>query len=330
LWDAIVDRLMLLAGRPDIAERRELLAELEVLPRATGLYSLMSSDVPGGLIALSEGDRPVFEAHLERQRQQAARQHSVWRNGQCRQWEATLALLDGRFDEVDALSELQLTATAEDANFLLSYFGQLAAHRVQTGRGEEFLPMVDAAIAEHPNLPILQALKARVCVGIGRMDTARAIVDELAPAGFARVQRGVMWPTCLAELTESVAALGAVDHARTLLPLVEPWSGQCLVVGLGLDVVGAADRYIGMLELVLGRYDGVDDRFGAAIALESRLESPPLVARTRYWWGRSLLARRQADDVERAVDLLAQCRQTAEQLGMPLLARQASAGIGTV
>jgi hypothetical protein len=139
-----------------------------------------------------------------------------------------------------------------------------------------------------------------------------------------------MWPTCLAELTESVAALGAVDHARTLLPLVEPWSGQCLVVGLGLDVVGAADRYLGMLELVLGRYDGIDERFGAAIALEARLESPPLVARTRYWWGRSLLARRQADDVERAVDLLAQCRQTAEQLGMPLLARQASAGIGTV
>ena len=82
------------------------------------------------------------------------------------------------------------------------------------------------------------------------MDTAQRSSTSWRPAEFARVSaRGLLWPTCMAQLAESVAAMGAVDHARTLYQLLEPWSGQCIVVGQGLDVLGAADRYLGMLEL---------------------------------------------------------------------------------
>src|SRR6476660_4102673 len=105
--------------------------------------------------------------------------------------------------------------------------------------------------------------------------------------------------------------MSSVVHARTLHELLEPWSGQSIVVGQGLDVLGAADRYLGMMELTLERFDRVDERFSAAVALEQRLEAPPLVARTRYWWARGLLARGAPRDAERAATLLAQCFETA-------------------
>ncbi|MDQ1479680.1 MAG: hypothetical protein QOI44_541, partial [Actinomycetota bacterium] len=129
---------------------------------------------------------------------------------------------------------------------------------------------------------------------------------------------------------EAIAETGAVDHARILYRLLEPWTGQCIVVGQGLDVPGAADRYLGMLAFTAGNLDRANIHFAAAVDLEERMQSPPLIARTRYWWGRALLTRREGDDVERATSLLMQCLATAAALGMTRLATQASAGIGTV
>jgi hypothetical protein len=85
-----------------------------------------------------------------------------------------------------------------------------------------------------------------------------------------------------------------------------------------------------MLALTARNLDRADIHFAAAVDLEERMQSPPLIARTRYWWGRALLTRRDRDDVERAISLLTQCLATADALGMTRLGTQASAGIGTV
>jgi hypothetical protein len=80
-----------------------------------------------------------------------------------------------------------------------------------------------------------------------------------------------------------------------------------------------------MLAATIGRLDEADARYAAAQELEAGLESPPLIARTQYWWGRALLDRHKGDDVDRARSLLTQCLATADDLGMPRLASEASA-----
>src|SRR4029079_8622236 len=111
---------------------------------------------------------------------------------------------------------------------VLTYAGQLVALRMQTGRDADVADGVDRTIASHPNLPLLLTTKAWACASIGRDDEARAILDDLAPDGFARVGRGLLWPACMAQLAEPVAALGAIDHARVLYEFLEPWAGQCI------------------------------------------------------------------------------------------------------
>jgi tetratricopeptide (TPR) repeat protein len=279
---------------------------------------------------LAGGDRPAFEERLRTLRERSARGHSAFQKATCEQWEATLALLDGRFAEVEALAGRQLETARHDMNFELSYAGQVVAVLMQTGRDHELLDAIDRAIDLHPNLPLLRATKAWVCSSAGREETAREAVDDLAPAQFAKLGGGLLWSAGAVQVAEAIAATSLVEHARTLYPLLEPWSGQCIVVGQGLDVPGAADRYLGMLALTAGNLDRAHIHFAAAVDLEERMQSPPLIARTRYWWGRALLTRREGDDVERATSLLTQCLATAAALGMTRLATQASAGIGTV
>jgi tetratricopeptide (TPR) repeat protein len=323
LFDALGDRLAALAGSPHLAERRAFLAELTALPPPRGYYAALSTEIHGAPLALATGDRPAFEEQLAKLRVQSARGHSAFQAAMCFQWDGTLALLDGRFAEVEPLAVRQLELSGNDPNFLLSYAGQLVAQRLQTGRDAEVLDGIEKMLDRHPNLPLLLATKAWVCAATGREDAARALVDDLAPDGFVRLGRGLLWPACMAQLTEAIAALGTIDHARTMYELLEPWSGQGIVVGQGLDMPGAADRYLGMLSATVGRTDEADAQYAAAVELEDRMQAPPLVARTRYWWGRALLTRGHGGDVERAVALLEQCVPTADELGMTRLASDA-------
>jgi hypothetical protein len=324
LFDAIGDRLALLAGTPYLAERRALFAEFMALPRPRGMYAAFSTEYHAGPLALSGGDRPAFEEELRKLRDKTARR-SMFQASIADQWDATLALLDGRFEEVESLSVRQLGTADRNPNVMLSYAGQVVAQRIQTGREDEVVDGIDRTIARHPDLPVLVVTKAWVCASTGREEEARVLVDDLALDGFARVGRGLLWPACMAQLTEAIAAVGSIDHARTLYELLEPYSGQCIVVGQGLDVPGAADRYLGMLAATQGRVDEADARYAAAFDVEERMYSPPLMARTRYWWARALLARREGDDVDRAVSLLTECLATANDLAMTRLAAQASA-----
>ena len=96
-------------------------------------------------------------------------------------------------------------------------------------------------------------------------------------------------------------------------------SRHLALVGL-VVCTGAVDRYLGMLETVLGDWEAAEHHFEAALALEERIESAPLVTRTKYWHGSMLLDR---GDVERGRALLKTASDASGQLGMTRLAAQA-------
>ena len=57
-------------------------------------------------------------------------------------------------------------------------------------------------------------------------------------------------------LTEACRVLGDSDRAKALLPHVEPWAGQLLVVPVGTSIEGASDRSIGHLLVTRSRICG--------------------------------------------------------------------------
>jgi hypothetical protein len=96
-----------------------------------------------------------------------------------------------------------------------------------------------------------------------------------------------------------------------------------MVPGAAVLCMGAADRCLGMLATVTGRYEDATRHFDAALALETSIDSAVLIARTRYWYGSMLLRRDGDGDRERGVDLLYQCIETAEKFQMARLGQQA-------
>lgn len=72
--------------------------------------------------------------------------------------------------------------------------------------------------------------------------------------------------------------------------------------------------------MVLGRYDDAHAHFEAAVEIEERMGYVALAARSRLWWARVLLARGRADDHVDATRLLHEVSDTAERLGLGLLA----------
>jgi hypothetical protein len=152
-------------------------------------------------------------------------------------------------------------------------------------------------------------------VELGMEAEAKRELARVAADGLDSFRES-LWLASLAYLTDAAAALGDEVVAELVYPELEPHAGANVMIGHLVSCYGAADRYLGMLAAAKRRWDAAEAHYDTALALETGLRSPPLLARTRYWFGRMLLARRHAGDGERAAGLLGAGADTARQLGM--------------
>jgi tetratricopeptide (TPR) repeat protein len=238
-------------------------------------------------------------------------------------WRATLALIDGRFDEVEALAGRARAITLQDAYQLLSSV-QLFRLRFEQGNMTDAKDVVVRTLEDLPENPILRAMHALVLAESEAMTQAMKEYERIADDRCA----GVPWPLrpiALAYRTEVAVALGDVDRADWLYEDFRPYSGQVVLSGVASTCVGAVDRYLGMLASTMGRWSHAEGHYRDAAALEAGLASPPTTARTQYWHGRMLLDRAAPGDADRARGLLAGSLETAERLGMGRLAAQSGA-----
>jgi hypothetical protein len=115
----------------------------------------------------------------------------------------------------------------------------------------------------------------------GDVDGATLALTELREAGIDTLPRDWLWPASLAMLGETAALVGDRAAARTVRDLLSGWEGQLIEAAGGGFCMGAADRYLALLDAVLGERDDLAARFGRAAALEEHMDSPALAARTR-------------------------------------------------
>ena len=234
--------------------------------------------------------------------------------------QALQARMDGRFD---AAGRLASQAFAEQQHYnpegAATYFGlAVFGLRRHQGRLLEMEPAIRANAERYPAIPANRAALAWVYSGeAGRRDEARAIFDELAERGFGRhVALVSNLPVTLSILADVCWSLADTVRAPELYDLLLPRDGECVVVGIAVDTMGAVSRSLALLAATMRRWEDAERHFEDALRTNARLGDKPWLAQTRAQYAAVLLACRAPGDRERARDLLQLALDAAEQMGM--------------
>ena len=222
-----------------------------------------------------------------------------------------IAVTTGDIAEAERLAEAQLALGQETGQpDTLIFFGTLLlAIRWFQGRESENLPLLMQYIDENPGLPILRAVLAQMYGACGDLDGARREFDVLARDGFA-FPEDLVWLMANAFAAEAAWLLDDAAAARVLFDRLEPYAA--LIVANGGACSGAVSHQLGLLATVLGRDDQAEAYFLDALARHERLEAPFFIARTMLELARLI----QADQPERANELLEQAMELADKYGM--------------
>jgi hypothetical protein len=120
-----------------------------------------------------------------------------------------------------------------------------------------------------------------------------------------------------------VAELRETEAAECLVRLLDPFADQFIVAAA--MPFGSVSHYLALLAATLGDDDRADAAFATAADMHARMGAPGFLASTQTEWARLLLRRGHAGDADQASQLLTRALDTARQLGLPKIERDAVA-----
>ena len=231
--------------------------------------------------------------------------------------QSTLALLEGRFDVAERLSNdaLDIGIAANHPDALVVWGTQAAVLSWQRGDTSHLLASARQLLDDFPDLTAWPAAVALVEVMAGEPDAARERLRAYA-ADLDVLDFNSIWTAAMLALTEVARITDARDDARPLYERLEPHADTLCVVSLNLSEMGPVARAVGVLATLAGDLAGAERHFEDALAVSRQIGAPPHVARTSVDYARMLLERRAGGDVERARALLTDATSTARDLGM--------------
>jgi DNA-binding CsgD family transcriptional regulator len=259
---------------------------------------------------------PAFRATADRLGQKLFLYH-------CTQAEAALALADGDLDAADALAHQALEHSR------LGGIDAGGAHGIQVffirreqGRLDELAPMAKL-LGERPDgFAVWRPGLAVLFAELGMLDEARRQIARLCADGFAEVPHDSLRIAALTYLAEACYLVDDATHARLVHGQLRPLAGTPLIVAGMVAVLGAADRYLGMLTATVGDHDAAERHFERALTLEEQLRVVTWPAWTRYLYGRMLLSRGRPPDLARANELVDAAERLATRHGLVGLGRR--------
>jgi hypothetical protein len=240
-------------------------------------------------------------------------------------WKAKWAETAGRFAEAEELARrsLHFAERAHMAYALSNYAGQLFGLRRDQGELGKLPAEAREYIGEHPGLPVWRAGMVGAQLDAGQYERARAEFEALAEDDFAGIPPDLFWLGSVCLLAEACGRLGDRRRAEVLYRLLEPYADRNAQVGLAVSI-GIVHRFLGRLAAVLERWEVAERHFEVALVRSEEMEAVTSLANARVEYGEMLLARGAAGDRERAAEHLAAARATAQELGMPPVARRAA------
>jgi len=238
---------------------------------------------------------------------------------------ATLAAFAGRFQEAEQLASeaFQYGERPERAMALTYQNFQLYIIRRAQGRAGEIEQALIRSIENFPTYVVIRCVLAHAYSELGLEARARDQFDRLAAGDFSGLPRNDEWVFGMALLADVASFLEDAERATVLYRLLLPFRGR-LVVSAPDACIGAVDRSLGVLAATLGSFDYAAEHFESALAINAACESPPWVAETQLAYARMLRPRDAAGDRTRAFELVAACREAAEEIGATSLVRKAA------
>lgn len=255
----------------------------------------------------------------------AQRLHQPFQAGQTTQFQALRAIMRGRFDEGERLAAEARREGERVGNPLAHavYAMQLLPVWRLQKRHQELSDVLGPAMAALPAHASVTARFALLDAELGDHAAANALVEQLVGDDLKDLRRDMMFLHVLAFITLVCAETGDDAHVERVYEMLAPYPGRIVVSGAPvLACWGPVDHYLGVLAALGGDADRAAQHFDAALKFDVRLGSPPLLAETRYEYGRLLRMRDLPDDRRRADALLTAAADTATIVGMPRLSER--------
>jgi class 3 adenylate cyclase/tetratricopeptide (TPR) repeat protein len=235
---------------------------------------------------------------------------------------AMMALMEGRLDDVERiLDEHSLHAGwgVADPNLLQGAAVAVYELRRHQGRLEELADAMAGLAAEYPAVPAWRCALSLLYASLGREDDARREMERVAVDGFEPLRGDANRLVAYTMLAQVSARLQDCPHGEEIYDLLLPYAHRNVVIGAGWACEGSASAPLGELAAALGRYEDAERHFQDALRMNVALEAPLLVAETRMRYAAMLAERDRPGDRERALELVADALDAAQELGMSVL-----------
>ena len=198
-------------------------------------------------------------------------------------WRATLALLGGRLDEAQRLSEqgARIGRLAHDDNAELLFGVQSRSIRMSGGD----LPEDDAAaigqsIERSPARCAWRAARALWATASGDLELARRELEE-GVGELAAASLDANWLYAAYCLGAVAARLGNVAAAAEVYPRLRPFGDRVVTVGRGSFCAGSASLALGLLAATLGDRRAAADHLQEAVRRNEALGAVAYAAAAR-------------------------------------------------
>jgi tetratricopeptide (TPR) repeat protein len=242
-------------------------------------------------------------------------------------FEAGQALVTGDPDRAEELATAALTIGVESGqpDAYADYETQLITARLQQGRLNELIPLVQDSVKRNPGLPMLQATLAIGHLQNGDRESALRLLDLAFESGFELLPFDLLWLLGVGTYAQVAVELQAEKPALRLYELLRPHVDQIPYIGSGsLEPVSL---HLGALASLFSRYEEADAYFAKSMDLCARGRMHYAEARTRVEWGIMLFARGETSDADRARSLLNRAHSIAASHGYRIVEKGATTAI---
>ncbi|HMK10154.1 MAG TPA: hypothetical protein VK461_01095, partial [Acidimicrobiales bacterium] len=267
--------------------------------------------------ALRDGHIMEFRAIIEEVRALSRRSAHPDARYLPRLWDGLRLRLEGAWSEAEARAQDAVDSLSGfDQTFALTHqFVQLVPIRAAQGRLDELEPLQAAFTGMNPILEY-QCMLANTHACLGRTPEAHDRIAEIVDRHLDGIDRhSELWFAATSQLADACVMVGDEPRAQVLYDRMADVT-DIIIVNSPSGCDGSFDRVLGRLAGLIGRWDDADTHFATGRALEERLQSPPLVARTDLHQAEMLLRARRPGDAARAEQLLSAAHATAVRLDM--------------
>ena len=298
-----------------VAERTQFVHELYSIGQAINGFGVTLNAMHwDAVLAAESGDRESLDAIIDRILDLAGSAQDARGLAGGNQKRAMAALLDGRYDDVDAFAAQAMQAN-DHPDYVTGFAVQTFMALRDQGRAADVEILVRASLGDHPELADWNAGLALILVERGEALELCALLDRLSSGDLDEQPTSFSWLAITCWLTEAASALGTADHVRYFSSLIEPFGAQCASV-MTIAWAGSVRHYLGLAAAALGDDDAAEHHFVAAIDIHDSMQCPTYGARTRLAYAQLLAGRHAGDDQKNAKSLAQDVRAIAEKLGM--------------